>query len=292
MNQLPKKPTPRPARRVVWSAAAVTAVAAVGLTAFTLAPTAPAAARTATPGHLVAMAPPSTFPTQTAPPTQPPAPTQPAPATPTPARSTTPSPTASQPPSPTPSPTAPPHPFPLPAAQLPAPAAEQWTPTGHPATRPVAGHDITENECAKVHGATAWSQQAYAGGTGGNNPAVQDTFTFADPAAAQAAYQGAVTGMSTCQATTRALQTANRTTPDATVTQTSTRPGATAWQRTWTGVRGLSAQGPQTNHLYLAVGGNTLVVLQFTELPGNATPYDTAADPQTLTQLAAELTAH
>jgi hypothetical protein len=52
---------------------------------------------------------------------------------------------------------------------------------------------------------------------------------------------------------------------------------------------GISAGGPQTNHFYVAVNGTRLIVLQFTEFPGQATRYNVAADPQVLAMLDAEL---
>ena len=49
-----------------------------------------------------------------------------------------------------------------------------------------------------------------------------------------------------------------------------TQTNAAAWQRTWTGVQGLSAPGPQTNHLYFALHGTTVICLQFTQLAGTS----------------------
>jgi hypothetical protein len=172
--------------------------------------------------------------------------------------------------------------------QLPAFTAEKWQPVGSPATRVVSGHDIGENECAKVDGAITWTQQGFSGGDG-QNVAIQDTFVFTSASAAQTAYQHVVTGMDRCQQTTRALQAASKTPADATVTVTASAAHAEAWQRRWTGVMGISAGGRQTNHFYVAVNGTRLVVLQFTEFPGQATPYNVAADPQVLAMLDAEL---
>jgi hypothetical protein len=172
--------------------------------------------------------------------------------------------------------------------QLPAFTAEKWRPIGSPATRAVGGHDIGENECAKVDGATTWTQQGFSGGDG-QNVAIQDTFVFTSASAAQTAYQHVVTGMDRCQQTTRALQAASKVPVDATVTVTASAPNAEAWQRTWTGVMGISAGGRQTNHFYAAVNRTRLVILQFTEFPGQAAPYNVAADPQVLAMLDAEL---
>ena len=176
----------------------------------------------------------------------------------------------------------------LTATQLPADSAEKWVPAGTPSTRTVAGHDIGENECAKVDGAITWIQQSFSGGDG-QNVAIQDTFGFTSAAAAHYAYQSAVTGMDACQQTTRALQSTNKVPADATVTETASKADAAAWKRNWTGVMGMSADGPQTNHVYFAVDGSRLIVLQFTEFPGNAAPYDVSADPAVLSMLGAEL---
>ena len=108
------------------------------------------------------------------------------------------------------------------------------------------------------------------------------------PQRGAAAYQGIVTGWSTARQTTRALQAASKTPPDATSVMTARAHHAEAWQRTWTGVMGISAAGRQTNHFYIAVNGTGLIVLQFTEFPGQAAPYDVAADPQVLAMLDAE----
>ena len=177
----------------------------------------------------------------------------------------------------------------LTATQLPADSAEKWVPAGTPSTRTVAGHDIGENECAKVDGATTWIQQSFSGGDS-QNVAIQDTFGFTSATAARSAYQSVVTGMDACQHTTRALQATNRVVPaDATVTETASKADAAAWKRNWTGVMGMSADGPQTNHVYIAVDGSRLIVLQFTEFPGDAAPYDVSTDPAVLSMLSAEL---
>jgi len=176
----------------------------------------------------------------------------------------------------------------LAAKQLPAAAAEKWVPVGTQSTRSIAGHDIGEIECAKVRGADIWTQQGFSGGDG-QNVAIQDTFTFTSAGGAETAYRDFVAGMDTCQQITRALQTANKVPADARVTETASLADAAAWRRGWTGVMGMSAEGPQTNHIYLAVNGTRLIVLQFTEFPGQAAPYDTAADPQVLAMLETEL---
>jgi hypothetical protein len=169
----------------------------------------------------------------------------------------------------------------LAAPQLPGYTAEKWVPVGTQNTRTIGGHDIGENECAKVDGAETWTQQAFSGG-GGQNVAVQDTFAFVNADTAQAAYQNLVTGMRACQQVTRALQASNNVPTDATVADTANQPEAAAWRRSWTGVMGMSAAGPQTNHLYVALAGTSLIVLQFTEFPGHALEYDVTADPRVL----------
>lgn len=179
----------------------------------------------------------------------------------------------------------------LAAAQLPAAQAEKWKAAGPASTRDIAGQGISENECAKIVGATTWTQQGFSGGDG-QNEATQDTFTFASAAAAQDAYTAFVTGMGACQAASRADQSTNHVRPDAVVrpTGTATAAHALAWERTWTGVMGISAAGPQINHAYVAIGGTCLIVLQFTELPGDAAPYAVSGDPGVLAMLAGELT--
>lgn len=177
----------------------------------------------------------------------------------------------------------------LASGQLPALAADKWAPVGAPSTRTVAGHDIGENECAKVVGADTWTQQAFSGGDS-QNVAIQDTFVFGSAAAASSAYQNLMSGMGACQQTTRALQAANKVSANAVVTETASRSDAAAWERSWTGVMGMSADGPQTNHLYAAVDGTRLIVLQFTEFPGQAAAYDVSADPSVLSMLGSELT--
>lgn len=177
----------------------------------------------------------------------------------------------------------------LSATQLPAGAAQKWTPDGKPNTRSIAGHNIRENECASVHGAMTWVQQGFSSDSG-TAAAVQDTFAFDSSAEAQTAYQAMVTGMARCQAVSRASQSANHTPADAVVARTAGLAHAVAWERRWTGVLGMSAAGPQTNHFYFAIGGSVVLVLQFTEFPGYAALYNTAGDPQVLAMLDAKLT--
>ncbi|SEM36032.1 hypothetical protein [Streptacidiphilus jiangxiensis] len=176
----------------------------------------------------------------------------------------------------------------LAAAQLPASAVERWQPVGVPRTRTVVGHDIGENECVKVHGATTWTQQAFAGGDG-QNMAVQDTFSLPTTAAARSAYQSIVAEMDACQATSRAVQTSAGITANAAVVTTDRLANAGSWQRTWTGVLGTSASGPQTNHFYAAVAGTHLIVLTFSEYPGHGSAYATSGDAQVLATLTGEL---
>ena len=176
----------------------------------------------------------------------------------------------------------------LAAPQLPGYFAENWVPVGAQITRAIDGHEIGENECARVGGAGTWTQQSFSGG-GGQNVAIQDTFAFPSSGAAQAAYQNVVAGMSACQQVTRALQGSNRVAVDATVTSTASQAEAAAWERSWTGVLGVSAAGPQNNHIYVALSGMALIVLQFTEFPGHAATYDVTADPGVLSIIDAGL---
>lgn len=174
-------------------------------------------------------------------------------------------------------------------AQLPAFAAESWTAQSADPVQQVTGHDIELNECASIHGATTWQQQAYS--SSGGNSAILEIYTFASDSAGSA-YHAALSGMAACQTTTRALQTANHVPADAVSRQTASATGAAAFVRTWTGVEGVSAAGPQTNHLYFAMHGTTLLVLHFDELAGQSTaaPYDVRNDPGVLSMLTNVLT--
>jgi hypothetical protein len=169
-------------------------------------------------------------------------------------------------------------------SRLAAYTAESWTAEAAGPIRNVAGHDIELNECATVDGASTWQQQPYA--SSGGNSAILETYTFSTASGAQSAFAKALSGMNGCQATSRALQTANHVTADAVTRQTANAANAAAYERTWTGFRGISAAGPQTNHLYLAGRGTTVLILHFDELPGSkAKPYDVRSDPSVLTML-------
>lgn len=174
-------------------------------------------------------------------------------------------------------------------AQLPGYTTESWTAQTAGQVRDVTGHDIELNECATVHGASTWQQQAYT--SSGGNSAILETYTFPAAADAQAAYTAVLSGMQSCQATSRALQTANGITADAVTQQTASATDAVAFERTWTGVEGVSAAGPQTNHLYIAERGSTVLILHFDELAAGATatPYDVRNDPAVLSMLTAAL---
>jgi hypothetical protein len=167
--------------------------------------------------------------------------------------------------------------------RLPAFTAESWTAQGAGPVRDVTGHDVELNECAAVHGAATWQQQPYV--SSGGNSAILETYTFGTPVAASSAYAGVLSGMKSCQGTSRALQSASHITPNAVSRQTASATDAAAFERTWTGVMGISAAGPQINHLYLAVRGTTVLILHFDELGHQATPYDVRNDPSVLSTL-------
>ncbi|MFI9275619.1 hypothetical protein ACIGXM_33670 [Kitasatospora sp. NPDC052896] len=141
------------------------------------------------------------------------------------------------------------------------------------------------NECASVHGAVTWQQQPYLSSAG--NPAVLEIYTFGTEAAADAAYQQIDSGMNSCQATSKSLQSAKHVTADAVSQQTAGATDAAAFERTWTGIEGISAAGKQTNHLYLAAHGTCVLVLHFDELAtgSSAAPYDVHQDPNVLSLL-------
>ena len=167
--------------------------------------------------------------------------------------------------------------------QLPADQVESWTAQKAGPVREVTGHDIELNECATVDGAITWQQQPYL--SSGGNPAILETYTFATSAAARSAYAGVYSGMRSCQATSRALQAASHITPDAVSRQTASAADAAAFERIWTGVMGISAAGPQINHLYIAMRGSTVLVLHFDELGKLTSPYNVRNDPAVLSVL-------
>ncbi|WP_042368202.1 hypothetical protein, partial [Streptacidiphilus neutrinimicus] len=177
---------------------------------------------------------------------------------------------------------------PLAAAQLPDEAKALWKPIGAPTSRPAA-HRIGLDECADTTGATAWLQQGWA--SAANTPAIQDTFTYANPADAARALQQADNGLQNCQTPLRALQTQHGLRPDATVARTAAGTDATAWQYQWNAVPGMSAPGEQIHHVYLVQYGDELTVLQYTDLASagqteSATP---TGDQTVLATLAAHL---
>lgn len=175
----------------------------------------------------------------------------------------------------------------LSTAQLPDSADEGWKLLAPARTQPVTSA-IQLNECASVAGATSWQQAAYI--SVHRTPAEQDVFTFGDASAAKAAYQSLLARMGDCQAQSRALQGKSHLTADATVAATATTAQGTAWSRRWTGVEGISAAGPQTNHLYAVQQGASLAVVHFDEWAGTqAAPYDTRADQDVLSAVARQL---
>jgi hypothetical protein len=178
--------------------------------------------------------------------------------------------------------------LPLTAAQLPDSGKEIWQPVGTPVVRSISGHDISINECAKVIGAQTWSQQGY-GSAATQDPAIQDAYTFASPDAARSAYTALVDAMNSCGKLSTALQSKNGIAPDAVVRETAAQSDASAWERTWNGVEGMSAAGPQVDHYYVALRGGTVLSLQFAELtsPGKAA-YPVAGDNSVLTMLETE----
>ncbi|MBB4921380.1 hypothetical protein [Kitasatospora kifunensis] len=175
----------------------------------------------------------------------------------------------------------------LSADQLPAGAVERWQPLAAPRTQAVTGA-IQVNECASITGAVSWQQQAYVSAY--RTPAEQDLFRFQDGPAARAAYQNLLTQMASCQDQSRALQAKALGSSDALVTQTAATGQGIAWSRQWTGVEGISAAGPQTDHLYAVQQGSALAVVHFDEWAGVGTaPYSTRADGDLLTSVAHRL---
>lgn len=179
-------------------------------------------------------------------------------------------------------------PRPLKASELPGDSLVGWKPVASPSTVTVT-HDLSVNECASVHGALVWQQQGYISAF--NTPAIHDIFTFSDATSARTAYDSLTASMDGCQSRSRTLQSQHGVTPDAKVTRTAITAGGTAYARRWTGYSGLSAAGPQTNHYYLAVHGNLVTVVQFTEGIGRAEPrpYDTTTDASALPVVVGQL---
>ncbi|MFJ7243636.1 hypothetical protein ACIQWA_03205 [Kitasatospora sp. NPDC098652] len=183
---------------------------------------------------------------------------------------------------------APAAPAPLAPSKLPDAGGAAWKPIAPPHTQP-AVQSVGLNECATVKGAATWQQQGYVSSF--KTPAVQDTFTFADPETARRAYEDVLAAMNTCQQQSRDAQSAAKLAPDAVVTTTAAVTGGTAYAREWTAVPGMSAPGPQTGHVYVVQRGGVLAVLQFA-VPA-ATPGDHTlsadADRGALTELATRL---
>lgn len=179
--------------------------------------------------------------------------------------------------------------FALTPAQLPAFNVEAWTEQKLGPVQNVTGHNIQVNECASIDGPATWQQQVYVSRSGGDS-AFLEIYAFGTSAEARSAFAGASSGMNSCQATSRALQVKNHITPDAVTRQTASTADAAAFERTWTGVDGISAYGPQTNHLYFATSGTTVVVLHFDEYGRRPAAYDVGNDPAVLATLMAFLT--
>ncbi|QMU76643.1 hypothetical protein GXW83_13705 [Streptacidiphilus sp. PB12-B1b] len=176
----------------------------------------------------------------------------------------------------------------LTAAQLPDGAAEKWQSIAPPRTQTVTGRTIQVNECATVHGAVTWQQQAYASTF--QTPAEQDVFTFASSSAAHAARLSLASQMDGCQTRSRTLQAAAHIAVDAKVTRTAATDAGSAWSRQWTGVEGLSAAGPQTDHLYAVQVGDTLAVIHFDQwASAHPVVYDTRADLSLLSAVTRQL---
>lgn len=174
-------------------------------------------------------------------------------------------------------------------ARLPAAGTRHWQPMTEPQHLRLEG-SFTLNECASVSGASDWWQQGFVSAQ--KTPAVQDVLSFTTPAAARSAYREVVADMGGCRKRTEDYQKRYGLVPDTTMRRTATAPDGGAWSRHWTGVQGISADGVQTNHIYVVRSGRVLMLLHFDEWAKNAAPaYDTRQDPAVLKSLAAGLTA-
>ncbi|MEU8625047.1 hypothetical protein [Streptomyces sp. NPDC048669] len=172
-------------------------------------------------------------------------------------------------------------------SQLPAAATRHWRPMTESQTLQLKGA-FTLNECVSVTGATGWRQQGFISVQ--KTPAVQDILSFTTPTAARSGYLRLLADMGGCRQRTDDYQARYGLAPDTTVSRTATSPDAAAWSRHWTGVQGISADGIQTNHVYVVRRGRVLMLLHFDEWAKNAAPaYDTREDPAVLNALAAGL---
>ncbi|MFE9791275.1 hypothetical protein ACFYRL_06000 [Streptomyces goshikiensis] len=168
--------------------------------------------------------------------------------------------------------------------ELPDSAQQKWKELAPARTQPLT-QDFQLNECASVPGATNWRQQAFV--SSHKTPAVQNSLSFKDEAAAKAAYEKVLDGMNSCTATSQALQKQYGLKPDAAVQQTATSDNGRAWSRRWDGVQGASASGVQTNHVYAVQRGAVLTLLTFDEWDAAApASYDSRADASVLAMLA------
>lgn len=169
--------------------------------------------------------------------------------------------------------------------KLPVQKTLGWKPDGPLTSQDLHGQKIELNECAAVTGATLWQQQGYL--SAARNSAGQQLFGFADAETAKSAYGRLVAHMNDCQATSRKFQERDGIPQDAVVTTTATTAGGTAWSRKWTGTGGMSARGPQTNHLYAVQQGDRIALFQFDELAERPAPaHDTSSDTAMLGALA------
>ncbi|MFJ4779292.1 hypothetical protein [Streptomyces sp. NPDC088762] len=169
-------------------------------------------------------------------------------------------------------------------AQLPDNAQQKWKELGPALTQPLT-QDFQLNECVSVPGATNWRQQAFI--SSHKTPAIQNSLSFKDEAAAKAGYQKVLDGMNSCAQTSQALQKQYRLTPDAAVSPTASIDNGRAWSRRWDAVQGISAAGPQTNHIYVVQRGAVLTLLSFDEWDSAApASYDPRSDASVLAMLA------
>lgn len=171
------------------------------------------------------------------------------------------------------------------AGQLPGGARQGWKAAGARSVK--APREVRLNECAAVAGAASWRQLAHTGKNGAI--AVQDTFTFADPARARRAYDAVVRAMGRCQARSRAVQTTADLKADAVVAPAARTGTGRAWTRIWTAVNTQSADGRNSDRVYLARHAAAVTVLQVTEPGSGPGAARTTADRTVLTALAHHL---
>ncbi|MBS2538334.1 hypothetical protein KGQ20_36850 [Catenulispora sp. NF23] len=167
-------------------------------------------------------------------------------------------------------PTAPPS---TPISSPPASSTPAWLPDpggayGWQQSEPAhtVSWDVTSNEsiCYGLNKAAQIQEQGFRAEHRTATARLQ-TFQYADPTAATAAYDSGLKQMGSCQDQLRAQQ-GRSTAPvsqDATVVMTAALADGHAWSATWTGVATpMSSAGHQVDRVYLVLQGSTVTLLE------------------------------